>query len=164
MVDGTLRYIKTLSPGGQNILIEKSINDFAPRFTPSGKLIYVGDTDEKFAHFDEAALADLGVNIDSHGKMPDVIIHFTTNNWLVLIEAVTSHGPINPKRKKELEVLFRGAQIPLVMVTTFLSRKAMVAYLAEIAWQTDVWVAEDATHLIHFNGEYLLQAYQIEKK
>ena len=156
--------IKTLSPGGQNILIEKIINDFAPRFTPSGKLIYVGDTDEKFAHFDEAALVDLGVNIDSHGKMPDVIIHFTTNNWLVLIEAVTSHGPINPKRKKELEVLFRGAQIPLVMVTTFLSRKAMVAFLAEIAWETDVWVAEDSTHLIHFNGEYLLQAYQREKK
>ncbi|MEH2377723.1 MAG: BsuBI/PstI family type II restriction endonuclease [Nostoc sp.] len=155
---------KTLSPGGQNILIEKIINDFAPRFTPSGKLIYVGDTDEKFFYFDETALADLGVNIDSHGKMPDVIIHFTTNNWLVLIEAVTSHGPINPKRKKELEVLFRGVQIPLVMVTTFLSRKAMVAYLADIAWETDVWVAEDSTHLIHFNGEYLLQAYQREKK
>ncbi|AVH64943.1 BsuBI/PstI family type II restriction endonuclease [Nostoc sp. 'Peltigera membranacea cyanobiont' N6] len=156
--------IKTLSPGGQNILIEKIINDFAPRFTPGGKLIYVGDTDEKFIHFDDAALADLGVNIDSHGKMPDAIIHFTTNNWLVLIEAVTSHAPINPKRKKELEVLFRNAQIPLVMVTTFLSRKAMVAYLAEIAWETDVWVAEDSTHLIHFNGESLLQAYQIEKE
>ncbi|MEH1867577.1 MAG: BsuBI/PstI family type II restriction endonuclease [Nostoc sp.] len=156
--------IKTLSPGGQNILIEKIINDFAPRFTPNGKLIYVGDTDEKFAHFDAAALTNLGVNIDSHGKMSDVIIHFTTNNWLVLIEAVTSHGPINPKRKKELEVLFRSAEIPLVMVTTFLSRKAMVAYLAEIAWETDVWVAEDSTHLIHFNGESLLQAYQIEKK
>ncbi|MEH2376486.1 MAG: BsuBI/PstI family type II restriction endonuclease [Nostoc sp.] len=156
--------IKTLSPGGQNILIEKIINDFALCFTPNGKLIYIGDTDEKFTYFDEATLTDLGVNIDSHGKMPDVIIHFTTNNWLVLIEAVTSHGPINPKRKKELEVLFRGVQIPLVMVTTFLSRKAMVAYLAEIAWETDVWVAEDSTHLIHFNGEYLLQAYQIENK
>ncbi|MFN6498295.1 MAG: BsuBI/PstI family type II restriction endonuclease [Nostoc sp. DedQUE01] len=154
--------IKTLSPGGQNILIEKVINDFAPRFTPGGKLIYVGDTDEKFAHFDATALTDLGVTVDSHGKMPDVIIHLTTNNWLVLIEAVTSHGPINPKRKKDLESLFRSVKIPLVMVTTFLSRKAMVEYLPEIAWETDVWVAEDATHLIHFNGEHLLQAYETE--
>lgn len=153
--------IKTLSPGGQNILIEKVINDFAPRFTPGGKLIYVGDTDEKFTHFDAAALTELGVTVDSHGKMPDVIIHLTTNNWLVLIEAVTSHGPINPKRKKDLESLFRGVKIPLVMVTTFISRKAMVEYLPEIAWETDVWVAEDATHLIHFNGEHLLQAYEI---
>jgi adenine-specific DNA-methyltransferase len=95
--------------------------------------------------------------------MPDVIIHHIKNDWLVLIEAVTSHGPINPKRKKELETLFAGTKIPLVMITTFLSRKAMVEYLAEVAWETDVWVAEDATHLIHFNGEYLLQAYKVDK-
>ncbi len=54
-----------------------------------------------------------------------------------------------------MESLFRGVKIPLVMVTTFLSRKAMVEYLPEIAWETDVWVAEEATHLIHFNGEHL---------
>jgi adenine-specific DNA-methyltransferase len=155
--------IKTLSPGGQNILIEKIIKEFAERFTPGGKLIYVGDTDEKFAYFNEVALRDLGITIDSHGKMPDVIIHHLKNDWLVLIEAVTSHGPINPKRKKELEVIFVDIKIPLVMVTTFLSRKAMVEYLAEIAWETDVWVAEDSTHLIHFNGEYLLQAYKVDR-
>ncbi|WP_445630906.1 BsuBI/PstI family type II restriction endonuclease [Nostoc sp. DSM 114167] len=155
--------VKTLSPGGQNILIEKIIKEFAERFTPGGKLIYIGDTDEKFAHFNEVALRDLGVTIDSHGKMPDVIIHYLKNDWLVLIEAVTSHGPINPKRKKELEVIFADIKIPLVMVTTFLSRKAIVEYLAEIAWETDVWVAEDSTHLIHFNGEYLLQAYKMDR-
>lgn len=152
--------VKTLSPGGQNVLIEKIINEFAPCFTPGGKLIYVGDTDEKFAHFNEAALEELGVTVDSHGKMPDVIIHFKQNDWLVLIEAVTSHGPINPKRKKELETLFKNSKIPLVMVTTFLSRKAMMEYLIEIAWETDVWVAEDSTHLIHFNGQHLLQLHQ----
>ncbi|MDZ7957438.1 MAG: BsuBI/PstI family type II restriction endonuclease [Aulosira sp. DedQUE10] len=157
MIEGK---VKTLSPGGQNILIEKIINEFAPQFTPGGRLIYVGDTDEKFAHFNEDALRDLGITVDSHGKMPDAIIHYLNNNWLVVIEAVTSHGPINPKRKQELEALFADIKIPLVMVTTFLSHKAMVEYLADIAWETDVWVAEDATHLIHFNGEYLLQAYQ----
>ncbi|MEH1962262.1 MAG: BsuBI/PstI family type II restriction endonuclease [Nostoc sp.] len=158
VIDGE---IQTLSPGNHNNLIKKIINDFVPRFTPGGKLIYVGDTAKKFPpSFKKAALTDLGVNIDSHGKMPDMIIHFTTKNWLVLIEAVTSHGPINPKRKNELEVLFKGVQIPVVMVTTFLTRKAMAKYLAEIAWETDVWVAEDATHLIHFNGESL-QAFQI---
>nr|WP_228014574.1 BsuBI/PstI family type II restriction endonuclease [Fortiea sp. LEGE XX443] len=151
--------IKTLSPGGQNILIEKIISDFAPRFTPGGKLIYVGDTDEKFAHFNQAALADLGITVDSHGKMPDVIIHFIANNWLVLIEAVTSHGAINPKRQNELKNTFNRSKIPLVMVTAFLSRQAMIEYLTEIAWETDVWVAEDKTHLIHFNGQHLLQLH-----
>lgn len=151
--------VKTLSPRGHNVLISKIVSEFSSRFTPAGRLLYVGDTDEKFAHFNEASLTALGVTIDAHGKMPDVIVHFTQKNWLVLIEAVTSHGPINPKRKAELEKLFQGSTIPLVMVTAFLSRKAMAEYLSDIAWETDVWVAEEATHLVHFNGQHLLQAY-----
>ena len=82
----------------------------------------------------------------------------------MLIEAVTSHGPINPKRKTELENLFRSSIVPLVMVTAFLSRKAMAEYLSDISWETDVWVAEGATHLIHFNGQHLLQAYSKDEK
>jgi adenine-specific DNA-methyltransferase len=151
--------VKTLSPGAHNVLISKIVSEFAERFTPAGRLLYVGDTDEKFAHFNEASLTALGVTVDAHGKMPDVIVHFTEKNWLVLIEAVTSHGPINPKRKTELENLFRSSTLSLVMVTAFLSRKAMAEYLSDISWETDVWVAEDATHLVHFNGEHLLQAY-----
>ena len=143
--------IKTLSPGGHNVLIGKIISEFAARFTPGGRLLYIGDTDEKFAYFNEVSLTALGVTIDAHGKMPDVIIQFTEKNWLVLIEAVTSHGQINPKRKTELENLFRSSIVPLVMVTAFLSRKAMAEYLSDISWETDVWVAEDATHLVHFN-------------
>ncbi len=139
------------------------MTEFASCFTPAGKLIYVGDTDEKFAHFNEASLAVLGVTIDAHGKIPDVIIHFTEKNWLVLIEAVTSHGPINPKRKTELENLFISSTVPLVMVTAFLSRKAMAEYLSDISWETDVWVAEEPTHLIHFNGQHLLQDYSKEE-
>ena len=72
--------IKTLSPGGHNILIAKIISEFCPAFTPAGKLIYVGDTDEKFAHFNEASLTGLGVTINAHGKMPDVIVHFVEKN------------------------------------------------------------------------------------
>lgn len=150
---------KTLSPGGQNVLVEQIINEFVPRFTPEGTLIYVGDTDEKFAHFDKHGLSALGVEMDAHGKMPDVIVHYTKKNWLVLIEAVTSHGPVNPKRKVELETLFKGAKAGLVFVTAFLSRKAMLEYLPEISWETEVWIAESPSHLIHFNGERFLGPY-----
>ncbi len=151
--------VEIISPGGHNVLIAKIISEFAARFTPAGRLLYVGDTEENFAYFNEASLTALGVTVDAHGKMPDVIIHFTEKNWLVLIEAVTSHGQINPKRKTELENIFRNSTLPLVMVTAFLSRKAMAEYLSDISWETDVWVAEEATHLIHFNGQNLLQAY-----
>lgn len=149
----------TLSPGGQNVLIKHVVEDFAPRFTPGGKPVYVGDTDEKFAYFDRGALAELGVAVDPHGKMPDVIIHHTAKDWLVLVEAVTSHGPINAKRHQELTQLFGESTAGLVFVTAFLDRKAMVQYLSEMSWETEVWVADEPGHLIHFNGERFLGPY-----
>jgi adenine-specific DNA-methyltransferase len=146
----------SLTPGGQNVLIEQIIKEFCERFTPGGNVIYVGDTGEKFAHFDRDALAALGVTIEKHGKMPDVVIHHRQKGWLVLIEAVTSHGPVNPKRRSELERLFAGSRAGLVFVTAFLDRRAMVKHLGDISWETEVWVAESPSHMIHFNGERFL--------
>lgn len=150
----------TLSAGGQNVLIAKIIEDFCPHFTPGGKLLYVGDADEKWAVFDEEAFAELGVNFDAHGKMPDVVVHHVEKNWLVLIEAVTSHGPVNPKRREELKALFGSSKAGLVYVTAFLDRKTLLKYLGDISWETEVWVAEAATHMIHFNGERFLGPYE----
>lgn len=149
----------TLSPGGQNILIERIIKDFCEYFTGGGKLIYVGDTDEKWAYFDERLLKSLDVIIDPHGKMPDVIVYLERKNWLVLIEAVTSHGPVDPKRRGQLKKLFQRCRAGLVFVTAFLDRQAMVRFLADISWETEVWVADSPTHLIHFNGERFLGPY-----
>jgi adenine-specific DNA-methyltransferase len=152
--------IITLSPGGQNILVEKIIHEFAETYTPGGQVLYVGDTDEKFAYFDREGLEELGVNLEAHGKMPDVIIHYTENDWLILIEAVTSHGPIDGKRKDELERLFDSSRAGLVLVTAFLSRITMLQFMKDIAWETEVWIAEFPTHLIHFNGKRFLGPYE----
>ena len=146
----------TLSPGEHNELIRVIIEDFAPRFAPGSALIYVGDTGEKWSHFDADLLAELGVIVDSHGKMPDVVLHFIEKNWLLLVESVTSHGPVNGKRHAELGKLFAGSSAGLVYVTAFPSRAIMGRYLGEIAWETDVWVADAPSHLIHFNGERFL--------
>ncbi|MCJ7533465.1 MAG: hypothetical protein MUO64_20880 [Anaerolineales bacterium] len=148
-----------LSPGGQNVLVKKIIDDFCPLFTPGGHVIYVGDTQAKWAYFDTDALAVLGVEIEEHGKMPDVVMHHVEKNWLVLIEAVTSHGPVNPKRRQELKELFSKSIAGLVFVTAFIDRRAMLKYLSDISWETEVWIAESPTHLIHFNGERFLGPY-----
>ena len=148
-----------LSPGGQNVLVKNIIDDFCSLFTPDGYVIYVGDTQRKWAYFDPDALRELGVKIEEHGKMPDVVVYYTEKNWLVLIEAVTSHGPVNPKRREELKNLFAGSKVGLVYVTAFLDRRTMVKYLDDISWETEVWVAESPTHLIHFNGERFLGPY-----
>ncbi|MCC6446215.1 MAG: Eco57I restriction-modification methylase domain-containing protein [Armatimonadetes bacterium] len=149
----------SLSPGGQNVLVKEIIERFAPCFTPGGRFLYVGDADNKFAYFDSEFLTALGVRLDEHGKMPDVIIYQADKNWLVLIEAVTSHGPVNPKRREDLQSLSGASTAGLVFVTAFLDRKAMTAYLSDIAWETEVWIADSPTHLIHFDGEKFLGPY-----
>ncbi|HHZ2988599.1 TPA: BsuBI/PstI family type II restriction endonuclease [Escherichia coli] len=151
----------TLSPGEHSELIRAIIEDFAPRFAPGSVLVYAGDTGEKWGYFDAPLLAGLGVDVDSHGKMPDVVLHFTAKNWLLLVESVTSHGPVDGKRHAELARLFAGSTAGLVYVTAFPNRSIMGRYLGEIAWETEVWVAAPS-HLIHFNGVRFLGPYSTE--
>jgi hypothetical protein len=152
----------TLSPGEHSELIRAIIEDFAPRFAPGSALVYAGDTGDKWGYFDAALLAELGVDVDSHGKMPDVVLHFVAKNWLLLVESVTSHGPVDGKRHAELAKLFTGSTAGLVYVTAFPNRAIMGRYLGEIAWETEVWVADAPSHLIHFNGVRFLGPYAPE--
>jgi hypothetical protein len=148
-----------LSPGDHSELIKAIIKEFAPRFVPGGVLIYAGDTGEKWGYFDKELLAKLGVAVEGHGKMPDVVLYYPQKKWLLLVESVTSHGPVDGKRHDELVRLFAAAKAGLVYVTAFPSRSVMTRYLGEIAWETEVWVADAPTHLIHFNGERFLGPY-----
>ncbi|HHV7361374.1 restriction endonuclease [Morganella morganii] len=152
----------TLSPGEHSELIRAIIEDFAPRFAPGSVLVYAGDTGEKWGYFNAPLLTGLGVDVDSHGKMPDVVLHFTAKNWLILVESVTSHGPVDGKRHAELARLFAGSTAGLVYVTAFPNRSIMGRYLGEIAWETEVWVADAPSHLIHFNGVRFLGPYSTE--
>lgn len=149
----------SLSPGEHSELIRSIIEEFAPRFAPGSALIYSGDTGDKWGYFDAALLADLGVDVDAHGKMPDVVLLYEERNWLLLVESVTSHGPVDGKRHAELTQLFSGSKAGLVYVTAFPNRSVMARYLSEIAWETEVWVADAPSHLIHFDGEQFLGPY-----
>ncbi|TAE47116.1 MAG: restriction endonuclease [Bacteroidetes bacterium] len=148
-----------LSPGQHSQLIKAIIEEFAPRFTPGAKLIYAGDTGDKWGYFDKATLQTLGVEIESHGKMPDVVIYDHRREWLILVESVTSHGPVNPKRQTELSALFAKSKAGLVFVTAFSTRALMARFVADISWESEVWIAEAPTHLIHFNGDRFLGPY-----
>ncbi|MHB8425833.1 MAG: BsuBI/PstI family type II restriction endonuclease [Gammaproteobacteria bacterium] len=149
----------TLSPGEHSKLIRAIIEDFAPRFAPGSVLVYAGDTGDKWGYFNARLLAKLGVDVEPHGKMPDVVLHYTAKNWLLLVESVTSHGPVDGKRHSELAKLFAASTAGLVYVTAFPSRALMGRYLGEIAWETEVWVGDAPSHLIHFNGARFLGPY-----
>lgn len=155
--DGTELF---LTPGGQNDLVKEVIEEFASRFVPGGRVLCVGDAGASGRYFDSEYLAELGVVLAEPGRMPDVVIHHVERDWLVIVEAVTSHGPVNPLRRGQLRNLFADCRCGIVYVTAFLDRGAMRQYLSEIAWETEVWVADAPTHLIHFDGEKFLGPYE----
>jgi hypothetical protein len=149
----------TLSPGGQNPLIKQIIEEFCPRFAPGATVVYIGDAENKFLHLEASYLKGLGVVIAPSAKMPDVVVHDTKRNWILLVEAVTSAGAVDWKRRNELKALFKGCKAGLVFVTAFETRRSTQSFLPLISWETEVWVAEAPDHLIHFDGERFLGPY-----
>lgn len=152
-----------LSGGGQNVLIKQMVEDFCGYFIKGGQVVYIGDADAKLAVFDEAKLAELGVVVDHHGKLPDLVVYQPDTNWLFLMEAASTHGPVDAKRYGELSKLFAGSTAGLVYVSCFPDRRTMRKYLADLAWETEVWNADEPTHMIHLNGERFLGPYSKSK-
>lgn len=143
----------TLSPGQHNDLQVQVIQQFAPRFAPGAALLYLGDTADKDLFIDGDRLSAVGIAVSSHDKLPDIILHDSARNWIFLIEVVTSHGPMTPKRVAELEMMVGKTTIGKIFVTAFPSFAGFRKHLKDIAWDTEVWIADAPDHLIHFNGD-----------
>ncbi|GAB1447849.1 hypothetical protein MASR2M44_08500 [Bacteroidota bacterium] len=142
-----------LSAGKHNEVQAAIIEKFAPRFANGGTLLYLGDTAKKDLFVDKKGLKDLEVPIDQHSKLPDVVIFDDQRNWLFLIEAVTSHGPVSPKRLLELEELLKNCKAGKIFVTAFPDMSEFKKHSTNIAWETEVWLMEVPDHMIHFNGD-----------
>lgn len=149
----------TLSSGEHSELIAAVIHDFAGYYVRGGKIVYLGDTGTKWIVKEEDYLADLGIVLDPYGKMPDILIHDTERDWLFCIEAFHSVGQMSPQRVDELRTLFAGSRPGLVLVTAFRDKAKFRAAAMDIAWETDVWIQDNPTHLIHFDGERFLGPY-----
>ena len=142
-----------LSAGKHNEVQAAIVEQFAPRFANGGVLLYLGDTAKKDLHVNVQELKNLGIPIDQHSKLPDVVIFDTKRNWLFLIEAVTSHGPVSPKRLLELEEFLKDCKVGKVYVTAFPDMTEFKKHSNNIAWETEVWLMEVPDHMIHFNGD-----------
>ena len=141
------------------LLVKAIIEVFCARWSPGAVILGVRDPRRNLVHLNAKALVTLGVTLDSAAKIPDVIVHHKAKNRLLLIEAVTSIGPVDEKRRKELKDLFAGCKAYLVFVTGFENRRTMQTFISHIAWESEVWIAEDPDHMIHFNGGRFLGPY-----
>ena len=148
------------SPGLHNDLQKLIIEEFLPRYGYGAEVLYVGDTSNKHLHLDKESLEKLDFFEISHEELPDIIAYTKEKNWLYLIEAVHSSGPIGELRLLQLQQLTKNCKADIIYVTTFLDRTTFRKFVADIAWETEVWIADNPDHLIHFDGDKFLGPYK----
>ena len=146
----------TFSPGKHNQLQKAIIEEFAPRFAPNSECLYVGDTTEKDLVKNVSKLRKLGFEITLHDKMPDVVLYREDKNWIYFVESVTSVGPMDPKRLVEIGQMTGNVKAGMIFVTAFLDFKTFKKFSESLAWETEVWIAEEPEHMIHLNGDKFL--------
>lgn len=144
------------SSGKHNQLQKAILEEFARRFAPNSECLYVGDTTQKDLVKREKRLKELGFEITSHDKMPDVVLYRADNNWIYFIEAFTSRGPMDPKRILEINEMTKNVKYGKIYVTAFLDFNTYKSHSQELAWETEVWIAEMPEHMIHLNGNKFL--------
>ena len=145
-----------LSPGKHNEVQKAIVEEFAPRFAAGALLLYLGDTARKDLYVSQDRLARLGISITEHDKLPDVVLYDERRAWLYLIEAVTSHGPMTPKRVMELEEMLVASSVNAVFITAFPDFVEFRRHSRSLAWETEVWLVDVPDHMIHFDGERFL--------
>jgi BsuBI/PstI restriction endonuclease domain/BsuBI/PstI restriction endonuclease HTH domain len=149
----------SFGPGEHNVLIKAVIQQFLPRFGHEAIVLYVGDAEKKDLHIDRERLHELGCSELDHGELPDVIAYSEIKDWLFVIEAVHSFGPISNVRHDRLKALLHRGTAGTVFVTAFADRLSFRRWIKDIAWQTEVWIASEPEHIIHFDGERFLGPY-----
>lgn len=142
-----------LSAGKHNEVQAAIVHSFAARFAKDSEVLYLGDTANKDLYADKKKLKELGIPITEHSKLPDVVLFNDKKNWLYLIEAVTSHGPVSPKRIIELETLLENCKAGKIYVSAFPDFAEFKKHCTNIAWETEVWIVDFPEHMIHFNGD-----------
>ncbi|SPF51330.1 Type-2 restriction enzyme PstI (fragment) [Candidatus Sulfopaludibacter sp. SbA4] len=92
--------------GGRHNQLQKAIiEQFLPRFGHGAEVLYVGDTANKYAFINRERLARLKCFDIEESKLPDVLAYSESENWIFLIEAVYSSGPISSERRLALAQL-----------------------------------------------------------
>lgn len=149
-----------LSAGGQNILIKAMVEEFCPRFAPGGKVLFIDDTDHTHRPEQEALMESIGITMPERGKAPDLIVWLEDKEWLYLMEACSTHGPIDVTRKRALLEMFDSQRDHIVFVSCFPDRLTMRQYLKDLAWETEAWCAAEPDHLMHLDGSRFMGPYE----
>ena len=148
-----------LSTGEHNLLQKKIVEDFLSLFGMGAEVLYLGDTTNKYLHRDVDALQQLHITLE-HGELPDVVAYSHKKDLLFLIEAYHSSNPMNNNRLRTLKHLVEKCKANVVYVTAFLTKTEGLRHLKDLAWETEVWFANEPDHMLHLDGHRFLEVYK----
>ncbi len=133
-----------LSPGAHSRLAAEVVEVYAPTFLTRPRVVYLGDTRHKEGYQNRDLMRELNLPLQVTANLPDVILLCEAARRLVVAEVVASSGPISAARLAQLEMLVQQSAAlgygPRYM-TAFPSRRVFRRFVEEIAWGTDVWIA-----------------------
>lgn len=150
----------SLSAGEHNVLQKRIVEDFLPRFGMGAQVLYIGDTSDKFLFIDKERLQSVGFFTLEHDELPDVVAYSEEKNLLFLIEAVHSAGPMSEIRVSKLKAKLERCTADSVFITAFMTKRNFRSWVMDIAWETEVWIADTPDHLVHFNGYKFLEIHK----
>ncbi|WP_375314349.1 BsuBI/PstI family type II restriction endonuclease [Bradyrhizobium sp. A5] len=153
--------VLNLSSGAHNELQKAIVEQLLPRHAPGAELLYLGDANQKMLFVHKDRLEELRLPQPSRDTLPDVVAFDNDRNCLFYIEAVSSFGPISDIRREELRTRAhsKGMNHPIIFITAFPDRKTFAGFSQQIGWETEVWIANNPDHMIHFNGDKYLSPY-----
>jgi len=150
-----------LSPGSHNRIQKAVVEEFLPRFAQGTiELLYLGDTEKKILCLENDKLLSLGISTLEREMLPDILAYEEERNWLFTIEAVHSSNPINSMRHMKLKEFMENCTASVIYVSAFENMKMFAKFAKDISWETEVWVADNPDHMIHFDGDRFLGPYQ----
>lgn len=119
------------------------------------ELLYVGDTADRYIIQKDDRLQELGIHVLSESAMlPDLIAYDESNNRILFVEAYFSGGAFTIDKVNKIKALCQCQEgTEAAFITAFDTTKKMLKAYSEIAWDTEIWVAEEPTHLLHKNGD-----------
>lgn len=149
-----------LSAGEHNQLQKDIIEKFLPRFGFGAEVLYIGDATDKFLVRNDEKLNALHFFTLEHEELPDVVAYSESKNLLYLIEAVHSYGQMSEIRVDKLKAKLIDCTADVVFISAFENKVIFRKFSTDIAWESEVWLADSPDHMIHFNGYKFLEIHQ----
>lgn len=143
----------SLSPGTHNILEKAIVEVFSHAFLNKPQVMYLGDTAPRKGYQNRVLMRRLNLPIDIAESLPDVILFSEHEKHLVIVEAVTSNGPINSIRLEQLQKFTKEPSklgYKISYVTAFPSRAVFRRFVEDIAWESSVWIENEPNNIVYF--------------